>query len=257
MASTTRLISLLRKLRTELGIDSILNSSRDTKILCLQRFVRLFAYGASTLILAAYLSSLRISDTRIGLFMTLTLLGDVVISFGLTLFADGLGRRKILIAGASLMTASGIVFTLSSNYWVLVTASILGVISPRLEFFLSSYKHFFYCSLTIPSPSVHISLIYLVQWERNWPIQSYRGVHFGPTHSITYPERYICLVYVSGHGRFGRWDDSMRMDSGGTKISLWMVRYSCVPSYLWSLCAAWDFEACPLVDAQRCMRAGT
>lgn len=135
MASTTRLISLLRKLRTELGIDSILNSSRDTKILCLQRFVRLFAYGASTLILAAYLSSLGISDTRIGLFMTLTLLGDVVISFGLTLFADGLGRRKILIAGASLMTASGIIFTLNKNYWVLVTASILGVISPRSDCF--------------------------------------------------------------------------------------------------------------------------
>lgn len=133
MASTTSPVSLLRRLRTELGVDSILNSSRDTKILCLQRFVRLFAYGASTLILAAYLSSLGISDTRIGLFMTLTLLGDVVISFSLTIFADGLGRRKILIAGASLMTASGIVFSLNGNYWVLVIASILGVISPRSD----------------------------------------------------------------------------------------------------------------------------
>lgn len=65
--------------------------------------------------------------------MTLTLLGDVVISFGLTIFADSLGRRKILIAGASLMTASGIIFTLNGNYWVLVTASILGVISPRSD----------------------------------------------------------------------------------------------------------------------------
>lgn len=133
MASTTSPVSLLRRLRTELGVDSILNSSRDTKILCLQRFVRLFAYGASTLILAAYLSSLGISDTRIGLFMTLTLLGDVVVSFGLTIFADGLGRRKILIAGASLMTASGIIFSLNGNYWVLVIASILGVISPRSD----------------------------------------------------------------------------------------------------------------------------
>lgn len=67
--------------------------------------------------------------------MTLTLLGDVVISFGLTLFADGLGRRRIMIAGASLMTASGIIFTINDNYWVLVTASILGVISPRSDCF--------------------------------------------------------------------------------------------------------------------------
>ena len=122
---------LLSKLGEELGVYSILRSSRDTKLLCLQRFTRLFAYGASTLILALYLSSLGSSDARIGLFMTLTLLGDVVISFLLTLVADGLGRRRILALGAALMSASGLVFALSGNYWILVAASIFGVISPR------------------------------------------------------------------------------------------------------------------------------
>lgn len=131
MASINLLKSLLVRLKVELGLDSVLNASRDSKILGLQRFVRLFAYGTSTLILALFLSSLGNSDARIGLFMTLTLLGDVVISFGLTLFADGLGRRKILVAGAALMSVSGAIFTYSGNYWVLVTASIFGVISPR------------------------------------------------------------------------------------------------------------------------------
>lgn len=65
--------------------------------------------------------------------MTLTLLGDVLISFLLTLVADGLGRRRILILGAALMSASGAIFALSGNYWVLVIASIVGVISPRYE----------------------------------------------------------------------------------------------------------------------------
>ena len=129
MASRAK--SLLSRLAEELGVLSILHSSRDTKLLCLQRFTRLFAYGASTLILALYLSSLGSSDTRIGLFMTLTLLGDVVISLLLTLVADGLGRRRILVLGAALMVASGIVFAISGNYWVLVAASIFGVISPR------------------------------------------------------------------------------------------------------------------------------
>ncbi|KAI9872790.1 MAG: hypothetical protein M1830_001189, partial [Pleopsidium flavum] len=122
--------NLLTSLASELGVHSILSSTRDTKLLCLQRFVRLFAYGASTLILALYLSSLGISDARIGAFMSLTLLGDVVISFLLTLFADGLGRRRILVLGAGLMSASGMVFAFSGSYWVLVAASILGVISP-------------------------------------------------------------------------------------------------------------------------------
>ncbi|KAL9133350.1 MAG: hypothetical protein Q9175_005471 [Cornicularia normoerica] len=128
MASKAK--SLLSAVADELGVFSIAQSSRDTKLLCLQRFTRLFAYGASTLILALYLSSLGTSDARIGLFMTLTLLGDVVISFLLTLVADGLGRRRILILGAALMSASGVVFALSGNYWVLVAASIFGVISP-------------------------------------------------------------------------------------------------------------------------------
>lgn len=138
--ATNIVISLLVRVKAELGLDSILNSSRDTKLLCLQRFVRLFAYGASTLILALYLSSLGISDARIGLFMTLTLLGDVVISFGLTLFADGLGRRRTMVAGSALMSASGAIFALNGNYWVLVAASIFGVISPRyiVSFFNAS-----------------------------------------------------------------------------------------------------------------------
>ena len=127
----SRARNLLSKLGEELGVYSILHSSRDTKLLCLQRFTRLFAYGASTLILALYLSSLGSSDARIGLFMTLTLLGDVVISFLLTLVADGLGRRRILVLGAALMSASGVIFAISGNYWILVVASIFGVISPR------------------------------------------------------------------------------------------------------------------------------
>ncbi|KAL9026174.1 MAG: hypothetical protein Q9196_005118 [Gyalolechia fulgens] len=117
-------------LANELGLYSILNSSRDTKLLCLQRFVRLFAYGASTLILALYLSSVNVSDARIGLFMSMTLWGDVLISFILTIFADALGRRRTLMLGSALMTASGVVFAFSGNYWILVSASILGVISP-------------------------------------------------------------------------------------------------------------------------------
>ena len=127
----SRAIYLLSKVGEELGVYSIIHSSRDTKLLCLQRFTRLFAYGASTLILALYLSSLGSSDARIGLFMTLTLLGDVVISFLLTLVADGLGRRRILVLGAALMSASGVIFATSGNYWILVAASIFGVISPR------------------------------------------------------------------------------------------------------------------------------
>lgn len=119
------------RILAELGLTSVWQSPRDVKLLCAQRFVRLFAYGGSTLILAAYLSALDISDERIGLFMTLTLVGDVAISFLLTLFADAMGRRAVLALGSALMVGSGILFASVGNYWVLLAAAVFGVISPR------------------------------------------------------------------------------------------------------------------------------
>ncbi|GAB7346848.1 hypothetical protein MBLNU459_g1934t1 [Dothideomycetes sp. NU459] len=82
------------------------------------------------MILALFLSQSGIPDARIGLFMTLTLLGDVVLSFFLTFFADAIGRRRVLQFGALFMTLGGIVFVFSTNYWILVAASIFGVVSP-------------------------------------------------------------------------------------------------------------------------------
>jgi MFS family permease len=123
--------SLFQRIYTEIQLKTLVSSPADVKIICLQRLVRLAAYGSSTLILALFLSSLGNSDEKIGLFITLTLLGDVVISLVLTVIADGIGRRKMLGLGCLLMTTSGIVFATCSNYWVLVAASVLGVISPR------------------------------------------------------------------------------------------------------------------------------
>ncbi|KAL1891493.1 hypothetical protein Sste5346_007584 [Sporothrix stenoceras] len=118
------------RLAAESGLTTVLQSGRDAKLLCAQRFVRLFAYGASFLVLVPFLASLGIPDARIGLFMTLTLLGDVIISLILTAITDRIGRRRILAAGTLLMAGSGIVFALSDNFWVLLFASIVGVISP-------------------------------------------------------------------------------------------------------------------------------
>ncbi|KAH8887518.1 MFS general substrate transporter [Thozetella sp. PMI_491] len=114
----------------ELGLVSLYQSPADVKLLFAQRFLRLFAYGSSTLVLVTYLEALDIGKTEIGLFMTLTLAGDVVISFILTTFADAAGRKATLALGAILMMASGIVFAMFKNYWVLLGAAVLGVITP-------------------------------------------------------------------------------------------------------------------------------
>lgn len=125
-----RFVKLVARFFGEIGLVSLYYSPLDTKLIIIQRFVRLFAYGAATLILVSYLSALGISDAHIGLFMTLTLVGDVIISFFLTLITDGIGRRFMLALGAGLMATSGVIFGLFGNYWVLLAAAVFGVISP-------------------------------------------------------------------------------------------------------------------------------
>ncbi|KZT57234.1 MFS general substrate transporter [Calocera cornea HHB12733] len=120
----------LKSVLAAVGLDALLTATRDIHLIFLQRAIRLFAYGSSTLILALMFNALGFTDTQIGIFMTLTLFGDVLISLFLTLVADKIGRRKILVAGAVLMLASGIVFALSSSFVVLLIAAIVGVISP-------------------------------------------------------------------------------------------------------------------------------
>ncbi|KAK1926881.1 major facilitator superfamily domain-containing protein [Papiliotrema laurentii] len=115
---------------TELGLKALRAAPLDAHLLILQRIVRLVAYGQSTLVLAAFLHDLGFSDFQMGLFMTLTLVGDIAASAVLTIFADRWGRRKVLLVGSLLMSMSGAVFALSSNYWVLLAAATAGVISP-------------------------------------------------------------------------------------------------------------------------------
>lgn len=61
--------------------------------------------------------------------MTLTLLGDVFLGTFLTLIADKLGRRKVLLGGSLLMIWSGFAFAIFENFWILLFAAIVGVIS--------------------------------------------------------------------------------------------------------------------------------
>ena len=114
----------------ELGLHTMRRASKDVYILILARYLRMYAFGTIALVLALYFQAQGLSDAEIGLFMTLTLLGDVVVSLLLTLVADGLGRRRTLMLGALGMAVSGAVFATTDSYVVLLAAAIVGVISP-------------------------------------------------------------------------------------------------------------------------------
>ncbi len=104
--------------------------TRDTWLLLATRFIRLFAYGALSVVLVFYLIAVGLTEAETGLLLTLALLGDTLVSLVITTRADRVGRRRMLVIGALLMTAAAIVFVSTANFWLLLVAATIGIISP-------------------------------------------------------------------------------------------------------------------------------
>ncbi len=106
------------------------NLTNDGRLLFLTRFTRLFAYGALSVVLVLYLTQLGLSASQTGMLLTLTLVGDTLVSLFLTTRADRIGRRRMLTVGASLMAGAGLAFPVTNNFLFLTIAGTIGVISP-------------------------------------------------------------------------------------------------------------------------------
>jgi len=104
--------------------------TRDARLLFATRIARMFGYGLLSVVLVLYLVALGIDGWQVGLILTLTLLGDAAISLWLTTHADRLGRRRILLVGAALMLLAAVVFAVAHDFWLLLLAATIGVISP-------------------------------------------------------------------------------------------------------------------------------
>jgi len=94
------------------------------------RALRLFAYGALSVVLVFHLAATGLSEGRIGLLLSLTLVGDTAISLVITTRADLAGRRRMLGVGAALMVGAGLLFAVTGDFWLLLLAATLGIISP-------------------------------------------------------------------------------------------------------------------------------
>ena len=102
----------------------------DVRLLFATRICRLFAYGLVSVVLVLHLAATGLSESQIGLLLTLTLLGDAAISLWITTRADRVGRQRMLLLGAVLMILAGVVFAVTKSFWLLALAATLGVISP-------------------------------------------------------------------------------------------------------------------------------
>src|SRR5262244_3304437 len=115
---------------TETISGTLRTLTSDARLLFSTRFIRLFAYGALSVILVFYLVSIGLNEAQVGILLTLTLAGDIAISLLLTMRADRIGRRRMLIVGALLMAGAGLAFAFTRNMLFLIIAGTIGVISP-------------------------------------------------------------------------------------------------------------------------------
>jgi MFS family permease len=103
----------------------------DTTILFATRAVRMYGFGAISIIIALYLSERGLSSSLIGWVFTLALAGDALISIGVTQVADRFGRRKLLLISSALIAVAGFGFAFTGNIVLLILTATIGTISPN------------------------------------------------------------------------------------------------------------------------------
>jgi len=104
--------------------------SQDGWFLFSGRIIRLFAYGFLSIILALHLAAIGMTESEIGLLLTLTLVGDAALSLLITQIADRVGRRRMLMVSAGFMVLTGAVFAFTTNPLLLILAAFIGTLSP-------------------------------------------------------------------------------------------------------------------------------
>lgn len=104
--------------------------AHDVPLLFTTRALRLFAYGLLSVVLVLHLSAAGLDEARVGLLLSLTLLGDTALSLWISTHADRLGRRRMLVLGAVLMAAGGAAFASTTSFPLLLLAATVGVLSP-------------------------------------------------------------------------------------------------------------------------------
>src|SRR6266702_803725 len=98
------------------------------RLILVMRGLRSFAYGLLAVLLGVALAGEGFTPVAIGALITVSLVGDMVGTYVIGLFADTWGRRRALALLALLMAATGIIFGLVTRYPVLLVVAFFGTL---------------------------------------------------------------------------------------------------------------------------------
>lgn len=105
-------------------------TSSDGLLLLETRALRALGDGVISVVLAAYLGSLGFSESRIGVLVTITLIGSAALTLGVGLRAHAMSRRRLLRLASLLLVATGIGFAAFTGFWPLALVGMIGTLNP-------------------------------------------------------------------------------------------------------------------------------
>ena len=106
------------------GVDA------DARRMVATRAIRSLGDGFASVALAANLSERGFNAFEIGALVTVALFGKSVATLIAGFVVDRFGRRRTLMAGSLLVSASGVAFALAEPYWLLLVVAFVGTTSP-------------------------------------------------------------------------------------------------------------------------------
>lgn len=102
----------------------------DAAVLLQTRGVRALGDGLVSVVLAAYLTTVGLSTTEIGIVIAATLLGSAALTLYVGLRANAYRRQSLLRLMSLLMVATGIGFAVFVDFWPLALVGLIGTLNP-------------------------------------------------------------------------------------------------------------------------------
>lgn len=103
---------------------------REIVALLVSRTTRLFAFGATSVVLAFHLERRGFDEAAFGALVGVTLVGDAILTLALAVFGARLGRKKVLVASALFLALGLAVFAATREKAVLWVVATIGILSP-------------------------------------------------------------------------------------------------------------------------------
>lgn len=102
----------------------------EARLLLIGRALRAFSDGYVAILLPVYLLALGLGKWEVGLFSTATLLGSALLTLAVGRWGHCFPRRRLLLAAAWLMCATGLLLAGLSAFWPLLVVAFVGTMNP-------------------------------------------------------------------------------------------------------------------------------